>query len=515
MTDEMKFKRFLYITIILIVSILLISGCGNKSSEVISEEKNQEITYASTSDAAGLSPIDTNDSISSNVTMQVYETLFIQDPETMEIEPLLAESYDNPDENTWSIKLHEGIEFHDGTPLNAEAVKYTFEQIKDPDRAAPRASLLEPIESVEVEDEYTVILKTKKPYGPMLAALSHTNAAIVSPTADKEGDINKEPVGTGPFVFDEWKEGDHIKLERNEDYWRDPAELQTVTFKIVPEMSTAISMLETGEVQFIDNLPSDLLPRIESLNEVEVQKSEGTRVSFLGFNMEKEPFTDLKFRQAVAYGINQEAYVSQLNGLGIMNESIIGPKVFGYEEEAEDSGYPFDQEKAKQMIEENGYQGEKITLLAANRDNYMKMAEIVQSQLTDIGLDVEIETMEWATFLDAARKGNFEMTFLGWANSTADGSELLYPNLHSDTIDASNYVRYSDPEFDKIVVESRQSVDQDERLEKLNEANIMAIKDAPWVVMEHGTVSAAYSESVEGLVVSPNGQWSLYQTSRK
>lgn len=516
MIKNMNFKRLVNLSAILIVSALLISGCGeNKSSKDINKEDGQEMTYASTSDAAGLSPIDTNDSISSNITMQVYETLFEQDPETMEIEPLLAESYENPDENTWAIKLHEGIEFQDGTPFNAEAVKYTFEQLKDPDRAAPRASLLDPVDTIEVEDEYTVLLKTKEPYGPMLAALSHTNAAIVSPTADEEGDINKKPIGTGPFVFEEWVEGDHITLKRNENYWRDPADLETVTFKIVPEMSTAISMLETGEVQFIDNLPSDLLPRIESLDGVEIQKSEGTRVSFLGFNMEKEPFTDLKFRQAVAYGVNQEAYVDQLNGLGIMNESIIGPMIFGYQEGAEEAGYPFDQEKAKQMIEENGYQGEKITLLAANRDNYKKMAEIVQSQLTDIGLDVSIETMEWATFLDAARNGNFEMTFLGWANSTADGSELLYPNLHSDTINASNYTRYSNPEFDKLVVESRNSVNQDKRIEKLNEANIMAIKDAPWVVMEHGTVSAAFSDSVDGLVVSPNGQWALYQVSRK
>lgn len=120
--------------------------------------------------------------------------------------------------------------------------------------------------------------------------------------------------------------------------------------------------------------------------------------------MEKEPFNDLKFRQAVAYGVNQEAYVSQLNDLGVYSESIIGPKVFGYDEEAKSAGYEFNPEKAKQMIKENGYEGQEITLLAANRDNYLKMAEIVQSQLSDMGLNVSIETMEWASFLDVARK---------------------------------------------------------------------------------------------------------------
>ena len=520
----MKIKKSMSLVLLLLAVSLIFVGCSSSDSSgeggsvegaESTSEGSSEITYATTSDAAGLSPIDTNDSVSSNVTYQVYETLFTQNPETLEPEPLLAESYETPDENTWEIKLKEGIEFHDGTPFNAEAVKYTFDQLKDPDRAAPRASLLEPVESIEVKDEYTVVLKTTEPYGPMLAALSHTNAAIVSPTADQEGDINKEPVGTGPFVFESWEEGNEIVLKRNEDYWREPAELEKVTYKVVPETSTAISMLETGEVQFIDQIPSDHINRVESLQGIEVQKAEGTRVSYLGFNMEKEPFSDLEFRQAVAHGVNQEAYVSQLNGLGLNNESIIGPKVFGYDEEAESAGYEYDPEKAKQIIQENGYEGTEVTLLAANRDNYMKMAEIVQSQLSEIGLNVSIETMEWASFLDVARNGDFDMTFLGWANSTADGSELLYPNLHVDNIGASNNVRFDNSEFNQLVEESRQSVDQEVRKEKLHEANLLAIEAAPWVVMEHGVVTVGYDESVEGLVVDPTGMWSLYPVSRK
>ncbi|RYG72172.1 glutathione ABC transporter substrate-binding protein [Lentibacillus lipolyticus] len=514
----MKMFRFFGLAFVLVAGLLAIAGCNSEESSGGSDggsDAPSEITYASTSDAAGLSPIDTNDSVSSNVTYQVYETLFVQNPETLEPEPLLAKSYETPDENTWVIKLKEGITFHDGTPFNAEAVKHTFDQLKDPERAAPRASLLDPVSSIEVKDEYTVVLNTEEPYGPMLAALSHTNAAIVSPKADKEGNINKKPVGTGPFVFEEWVQGDHITLKRNEDYWRDPAEIETVTFKVVPETSTAISMLETGEVQFIDKIPSDYIGRVESLSGVEVQKSEGTRVSYLGFNMEKEPFNELKFRQAVAHGINQEAYVSQLNGLGVHNESFIGPKVFGYNEEAKSAGYEYDPEKAKQMIKENGYKGQELTLFVANRDNYMKMAEIVESQLTEIGLNVSIETMEWASFLDTARQGDYEMTFLGWANSTADGSELLYPNLHADNIGSSNYVRYDNSEFNKLVEQSRSSVDQEVRKEKLHEANMLAIKDAPWVVMQHGMVSLAYDKSIEGLTVDPTGMWSLYPVTRK
>jgi peptide/nickel transport system substrate-binding protein len=501
---------------VLLAAVFLIA-CGGESSDGAqadtSEGASQEIIYASTSDPKGLSPIDTNDSVSNNVIVQVYEPLFRLNPETMEPEPLLAESYETPDENTWVIKLKEGITFHDGTPFNAEAVKYTFDTIKDPERAAPRASLLDPISSVEVQDEYTVVLKTDEPYGPMLAALSHSNASIVSPTADQEGDINRQPVGTGPFKFEEWVEGDSVTLSRNEDYWREPADLEKVTLKVVPEYSTAISMLETGEVDFIDNIPYDHLSRLEAMDGVQVDINDGTRVSYMMFNMEKPPFNELEFRQAVAHAIDQEAYVAQLNGLGVHNESIIGPNVFGYNEEAQEYAYDYDPEKAKQIIEENGYGDQPITLLVANRENYLKMGEIVQQQLTDVGLTVEMETMEWASFIDTTRVGDFEMSFSGWANSTADGSELLYPNLHSDNIDASNSARYNNPEFDQLVEESRTTVDQEERKEKLHEANVLAIQDAPWIVMEHGSVTAAYDDSINGLLVDPMGQWELYGVS--
>ncbi len=513
----MKKKTLRLFSFAAFILLLVLSACGGGSENGSNSdgEVPQEITYASTSDASGLSPIDTNDAVSSNVIVQVYETLFELNPETMEPEPLLAESYETPDDNTWVIKLKEGITFHDGTEFNAEAVKYTFEQIKDPERASPRASLLAPIDSIEVEDEYTVILKTNEPYGPMLAVLSHPNASIVSPTADQEGNINRHPVGTGPFVFDEWNEGDQIVLLRNENYWREPAQLEKITFKVVPEYSTAISMLETGDVQFLDAIPSDYISRVESLQNVEVQKDEGTRVSYFSYNMEKEPFNELEFRQAIAHAIDQEAYVNQLNGLGTYGESIIGPKVFGYDPSAEEYGYEFDPDKAREIIEENGYDEREYTILAANRDNYMKMAEVVQAQLSNVGLDVNIETMEWGAFLDAARAGEYEMTFLGWANNTGDGSELLYPNLHSDNIDSSNYTRYSDEEFDRLVEESRSIVDQELRKEILHEANIYAIQDAVWVVMEHGVVTAAYDQSVKGLSVEPNGKWTLYNVTRE
>ncbi|MGP4079358.1 glutathione ABC transporter substrate-binding protein [Pseudalkalibacillus sp. R45] len=515
----MKMKRLsTSLWVVFLIASVTLAGCSGEESGNGSGGNGdvpQELTYATTTKAVGLSPIETNDSVSSRVIEQIYETLFIRDEKSMEIVPYLAESYENPDQKTWVIKLKEGIKFHDGTDFNAEAVKYTFDKFRDPETAAPRASLLEPIESIEVKDEYTVVIKTKEPYGAMLAALSHSNASIVSPTADKKGNLNKKPVGTGPFKFVEWKSGDHITLEANKDYWQDPPQLEKVTFKVVPEVNTAVSMLQTGEVQFIDGLTAEHLPRLESLKNVEIMKKEGTPVSYLGFNMAKAPSNELPFRQAVAHALDREAYVKKLKGLGVRSNSIIGPKVFGYDQSAEKSGYAYDPEKAKQLLEENGYVGKEVKMLVANTPVYMNMAEIVQAQLKEVGLKPQIETLEWGTFLDVSKKGEFDITFLGWTNSTADGSELLYPNLHSDNIGSSNRVQYSNPEFDKLVDESRNIVDQEERKQKLVEANEIVVEDIPWVVMNHGIVAAAYDKSVKGLEMDPTGRWSLYNVHRE
>jgi peptide/nickel transport system substrate-binding protein len=223
----------------------------------------------------------------------------------------------------------------------------------------------------------------------------------------------------------------------------------------------------------------------------------------------------LAFRQAVSHAINKDEYVKQLNGLGIQSNSVIGPKVFGYDPASEAVAYNYDPEKAKQLIEENGYKGTKLKILVANTANYMKMAEIVQAQLKEVGIDAQIESMEWGTFLDAAKQGKYDLTFLGWTNSTADGSELFYPNFHSDNIGASNRMSYSNPTFDRLVEESRKNIDSEVRKQKLKEANEFLLKEAAVVVMNHGVVTAAVDKSVKGLEIDPTGQWSLYKVHRE
>ncbi|WP_040205735.1 glutathione ABC transporter substrate-binding protein [Neobacillus jeddahensis] len=503
-----------------IITALLLSACGgasSKSSSDASEGKTKipdTFTYASLTDAVGLSPIMTNDSASANVTEHVYETLFKRNVDN-EIEPLLAESYENPDENTWIIKLKKGIKFHDGTDFNADAVKYTFDKLRDPKTAAPRASLMAPVDTITVVDDYTVEIKTKYPYGPFLAALSHSNAAIVSPTADQKQDLNKEPVGTGPFKFVSWTPGDQVVLEANPDYRDGAPALKKVVFKVVPEVSTAISMLQAGEVQFIDKVPAEQLSRVQGLKNVNFEKIEGTPEYFLTVNHSKPEFQDPEFKQAIASAIDRDAFVKKLNGLGIRSDSIIGPKVFGYKESADKAGTPYDVDKAKELVKKNGYDKKTLKLLTANRGNYVLMAEVVQAQLAEAGFKVEIETMEWAAFLETARAGKYDLTFLSWSNVTGDGSELLYPNFHSDNVGSSNMTQLSNPELDKLIDQSRTTTDQKAREEYLNQANELMLKENTAVIMYHDVVTAALDNKYTGLELYPNGKWDLSKVTGK
>lgn len=502
------------------ITALLLSACGGSSSNSSSDASEGKtkipdtFTYASLTDAVGLSPIMTNDSASANVTEHVYETLFKRNVRN-EIEPLLAESYENPDENTWIIKLKKGIKFHDGTDFNAEAVKYTFDKLRDPKTAAPRASLMAPVDTITVVDDYTVEIKTKNPYGPFLAALSHSNAAIVSPTADQKQDLNKEPVGTGPFKFVSWTPGDQVVLEAYSDYRDGAPALKKVVFKVVPEVSTAISMLQAGEVQFIDKVPSEQLSRVQGLKNVNFEKVEGTPEYFLSVNHSNPEFQEPEFKKAIASAIDRDAFVKKLNGLGIRSDSIIGPKVFGYNESADKAGTPYDVNKAKELVKKNGYDKKTLKLLTANRGTYVLMAEVVQAQLAEAGFKVEIETMEWAAFLDTARAGKYDLTFLSWSNVTGDGSELLYPNFHSDNVGSSNMAQLSNPELDKLIDQSRTTTDQEEREKYLNQANELMLKEDTAVIMYHDIVTAALDNKYTGLELYPNGKWDLAKVTGK
>lgn len=517
-------KRSLSLLISFVFMISILAGCGASTAtggargQQQQQPAEQTLTYVSMTDAVGVSPILTNDAASSNVLRSIYETLFMKDPKTGEIKPLLAESYSNPDINTWVIKLKKDIKFQDGTPFTSEAVKYTFEKILDPKTASPRASLLKSVDKIETPDEYTVILHTKESYGIMLTALAHDNLSIVNPAADKAGDINRDAAnaGTGPYKFKEWVTGDHITLVKNESYWQGAPKFDSIVYKVVPEMATAVTMVESGEADFMINVPPEHLDRLKNNPDITVTQLQGNPTRYLGFNFEKKPFDNLKVRQAISYALDRDAYIGTLNGLGYKSRGIIGPRLIGYNEEVEQHGYDHDPAKAKQLLTEAGFpNGFKTTLTVGNTDIYMKMAPFIQAQLKEIGIDVELNVVDWASFLAFIKAGKQEMFLNGWSNVTGDGEELLYPMFYSQNIDSSNYARYNKPDMDELILKTRVTVDQNERASYIREANIKFTDDVAWVPMFHESVVLAARKNIKSIDFEPNGEFRLTNAYRE
>jgi len=469
------------------------------------------LVYGADSDVQGLSPILTNDRVSSNATDQIYDTLFVRDWDTMGIKPSLALSYENPDSLTWVIHLRPNVVFSDGTPFNAAAVKFTFERLLDPKVAAPRASLLNMVDKIDVVNDLTVKITTKYPFGPFPAILTHGNSEIVSPTAvAKYGDLMQNPVGTGAFKLEEWIPGDHITLVRNDSYWGDAPKLDRVIFRVIPEGSTRVGLLQTGEIDFSDLIPTPLFAILKDDPDVTAVAPLGTPIRYLSFNFQRDLFQNLKVRQAIAMAINREDIVSALDGLASASKSIIGPKVFGYDPTAEVFGYNYNPEEAKTLLADAGYpDGFTTALWYGVTGDYPTVAQVIQEQLSKIGVKVELKGIDWATFLDATRNGEQDMFLLGWTNLTADGEELIYPNLHSDNIGGANRAFYSNPMTDALIMASRVNVDQKVRLAALEAANAALITNGAWIALYDQLNILAYNNSVNNLVVNPNQGWIL------
>ena len=476
------------------------------------------LTYGQAAEVAGLSPTLTNDSASSAAMAQMYETLFTRNPVTNVIEPKLAVSYETPDDVTWVIKLRQGVKFHDGTDFNAEAVKFTFERLLDPELAAPRASLLASVASIEVLDEYTVKITTHDPDGLFLANLTHDNSAIISPAGvAKYGNLMKNPVGTGPFKFKSMVSGDSLTMERFDGYWGGPAKLDEIVFRVIPEAATRVAMLETGEVDFIDSIPGEQLPRLEANPDIKVVKSQGTPVRYLSFNFDKKPFDNLLVRQAIAHAVNTDDIVATMDGLGYKSVGIWGPMVFGYKPEIEELAYPYDPEKGKELLAQAGFpNGFKTVLWTTNSsEDYVRNAQIIQAQLKKIGIDAEIKVLDWAAYLAVTRTNETDMFLLGWSNLTQDGGGCAFPNLHSSNAGSSNRSFYRDTEADRLIELTMVTTDQDERLERLHAVNEYLVKDLAWISLWHQVNIIAMRSNIEGLEMTPVADWELYPVDIK
>ena len=513
----MKAKKNWFLLLVMSL-VLILAACGDDSDNTSSNDDGDDgketatgetLVFANGSDAPTLDPHGQNDSASNNATSQIFDRL-VDYAEDGSVIPMLAESFEAKEDTLWEFKLKQGVKFHDGTDFNAEAVKANIERILSEELASPKAFILEMIEEVIIVDDYTVQLKTAYPFGALPSHLAHNAGSIIAPSAieeEKSGGktVDENPIGTGPFKFQAWERGTKIDLVKNEDYWGEPTELARLSFVVVPEQATRNAMLETGDAHVIQVGASDV-EFAEGLENVDLVKVSGTRMDYVGFNVEAEPFNNVKVRQAISMAINKEEIVDNvLMGQGVPAVGPLAPTVVGNSQELQPLG--FDVEKAKALLAEAGLADGFTTTLWVNDGSKERadIAEYVQANLAEIGITVNIEIVEWGAFLEKTAAGEHEMFILGWTTVTADADYGLYALFHSSQFgDPGNRSFYKNEKVDELLDKGRQSTDQEERNVAYKEVSEILVEEVPMVYLQHPDFVFGQN-GVEGLFVNFSG----------
>ena len=454
------------------------------------------------------------------ILMNVYDGLVRYKDGTLEVEPALAESWTISDDGmTYSFDLRDGVSFHDGSALTAEAVKFNFDRMIDENHPShdtgpfPLSFFFSAIDSVTAEDEDTVVFRLKEPYAPFLSNLAYPTGLIVSPAAVEEHgkDFGRNPSGTGPFRFAEWESNAKVVVVRNDDYWEGAPALEAVVFRPITDGNTRVAEMMSGGIDLMVEVPPDSLATFAG-GGTEIHEQAGPHVWFLIFNVKEGPLADKKVRQAVNYAINKKALVE--NVLQGTAEVAAGPTppAFSWAYNDELDPYPYDPEKAAALIKEAGHEGAELTFYVTEGGSGMldpvPMGAAIQADLAKVGLKVEIETYEWNTFLGKVNpglEGKADMAEMAWM--TNDPDTLPYLALRSEAFPDQggfNSGYYSNPQVDKLLEDARRSTDQDERAKLYKEMQVIVHEDAPWAFIANWKQNAVTAESVEGFALQPS-----------
>ncbi|WP_459617805.1 glutathione ABC transporter substrate-binding protein GsiB [Bordetella sp. 2513F-2] len=476
----------------------------------------KDVVLALSSQAETLDPYNTNTTLTTAVTKSFYEGLFEFDKD-LKIQPVLAESYEvTPDGLTYTFKLRQGVKFHDGTDFNAEAVKANLDRVLDRDNHLARYNQFNRIEKIEVVDAHTVRITLKEPFAPFINSLAHASAAIISPTALKKygKEIAFNPVGTGPFVFDGWKQTDYVKGKKFDGYWKKGyPKVDTITWKPVLENSTRAAMLQTGEADFAYTLPYEQAELLKKSDKLDVLTGDSIITRYISFNVQHKPFDNVKVRQAINYAINREALAKvAFSGYAFPAQGIVPQGVkYAYKMDP----WPYDPAKAKQLLAEAGYPNGFESVLWGGYSNTttQKVLQFVQQQLRQVGIKVSVQALEVGQRTEMVQSAPdpatapVRMYYAGWSSSTGEADWALRPLLASESFPPrlNNTAYYKNDLVDGNIAKALRSVDEAEKEQLYKGAQEQIWKDAPWAALVTEKMLYARSKKLDGVYVMPDG----------
>ncbi len=468
----------------------------------------QTLIIAQGTDAVTLDPHDVTDSPTATIASHMFETLFDYTPEG-EIVPHLAHDYEfSSDGLVLTLHIRDDVTFHDGTPLTAEVVKGSLDRFLDPANAFTFRFLLDRVEEVVVTGEHTVELHLSTQFAPLLAHLTHNTVSVVLPS--NVADLETNPIGTGPFSFASRDVGTSIDLERYDGYWGEQPGVSGVRFLSVPENTTRMALVESGEAHVAVRVPPQDIARLDATPGITVENVSSLRTIFIYLNVEVEPLNNPLVRQALNYAVNNDDIAEFVVGGAVRpSDAPIAPGIFGY---TPLGGYDYDPERARELLAEAGYPDGFSTTFYSPTGRYLQdiqIAEAIQPMLAEVGINATIETLEWAAFLELTSLPVEEtvvpMALMGWGTVTGDADYGLFALFHTSehVPDGSNRAFYSNSMVDALLDEARTNTDPTVREQIYTDAMNLIWTDAPWLFLHSETQLVAVRDGVNGVVIHP------------
>jgi peptide/nickel transport system substrate-binding protein len=502
---------------------LAVSVLGFQGPKAGAQSAPRQLRVAVGIDADTLDPAGQTTTTVINMIDSTYESLveaeYVDKPG--EIKPELAQRWEvSRDGLTYTFFLRSGATFHDGTPVNAAAVKFSFERLLDPGVRVPNRHLVSAIRSVEVVNDTTVRMTLSQASPVFLPNIGGALGAILSPAAVQRAGARfaQAPVGagSGPYLFKEWRRGDTILLERNNSYWGKRGAFEEIAFRVVPDAGTRLTQLLAGDVHMAMLPPAPDVKGLRRNPRVTVVEAPTDRTIFLVLNTQWGPLKDVKVRQALNYAINKKALISSiLFDLGAVSVSPCPPQMFGHATQKSD-GWPFDPIKAKQLLAEAGYKDGFELNFFAPTGRYIQdfqVAQAISAQLRNVGIRANVSTMDWPSYvgmiLTPPDRTRVQMIVLGWAWPVLDCDGALYGQFHSSQHPPSGLgpAFYKNDRVDQLLVQGRTTVDAKRRETIYKEAQELIWNDAPWVFLWTQKWYVATVKNLEGVRVLPIEKW--------
>lgn len=458
----------------------------------------------------------------------VGDTLIAKDYDGNFVPYLAKEWTISEDGLTWTFTLRDDVTFHDGTPLNAEAVRLNFDRILDPatNAVSAKANVGTMIrESLTAVDDYTFQFKLSEPFAPLLQFLTAAVLSIVSPTAmqaDPEG-FARKPVMSGQFIFEEWAEGDRVVIRRNPDFNWGPAYmhsepagayLDSITFRSITEDASATAAFEAGEIHQIF-IPAADIPRFDGNDDFAIATYDRKGIVLLAFNVQKAPFDDVATRHALMAAINKtDVLDAAVEGYGHEAYSFLSPTIPSYDPEMETYAPAFDPDAAIAALAAAGWtdsdgdgildkDGAKLEFTALNlpNDSYGRAAQVVQAQLADIGVTLNIQQMEFATVLSEIAGNNHQAVFMGYTYTDPD---IAYQLFHSSQTGGINLNQVTDPHIDELILQGRSEMDPAARDAVYSELQKYVSDQGLYIPLWYDSYYVGFDKSLKGAAYHPD-----------